>query len=112
MARNATTFVPIGRNVALWGVKSRLEHGQVIREDGEAEQLGEPNAAETSRNPEAATESQSQLHQEPVQEGISEEAANETTKQMAELQEGSRMRSSRRRGSACDSLQGDGTLGL
>jgi hypothetical protein len=47
--------------------------------------LAKPNAAETSRNPEAPTESQSQLHQEPVQEGISEEAANETTKQMAEL---------------------------
>jgi hypothetical protein len=113
VARNATTFVPIGRNVALWGVKSRLEHGQVIREDGEAGQLGEPNAAQASRNPEAATE-----EPEPAAalvrgraRGISEEAANETTKQMAELQgRYPGCAHSRRRKSACDSLQGDGQV--
>ena len=81
------TFVPIGWNVVLWGVKSRLEHGQVIREDNGAEQLGEANAAQASRNPEAATEGEGQLHQEPCKR-ISEEAANETRKQMAELKGG------------------------
>jgi len=39
--RNAMTFVPIGWNVVLWGVKTWLELGQVIGEDNEAEQVSE-----------------------------------------------------------------------
>ena len=46
--RNVTTFAPIGWNVVLWGVKTRLELGQVIGEDGEAEQVSEPNARQAS----------------------------------------------------------------
>ena len=46
--RNAMTFVPMGWNVVLWGVKTRLELGQVIGEDGEAEQVREPNAEQAS----------------------------------------------------------------
>jgi hypothetical protein len=66
---NAMTFVPIGWNVVSWGVKSRLEHGQVIREDGGAEQLGEANAAQASRNPEAAKEEPEPAALGAVQEG-------------------------------------------
>ena len=36
------TFVPIGWNVVLWGVKTRLELGQGIAEDCEAEEIREP----------------------------------------------------------------------
>jgi hypothetical protein len=36
------TFVPIGWNVVLWGVKSRLELGQGIGEDGGRSALANP----------------------------------------------------------------------
>ena len=38
------------------GRKNRLELGQGIGEDGETQQLSEPNAGQASQNPEAATE--------------------------------------------------------
>ena len=46
--RNAMTFVPMGWNAVLCGVKTRLELGQGIVEDGEAEQVSEPNAGQAS----------------------------------------------------------------
>jgi hypothetical protein len=50
------TFVPMGWNAVLCGVKTRLELGQGIVEDGEAEQVSEPNAGQASQNAKATTE--------------------------------------------------------
>jgi len=40
--RNAMTFVPIGWNVVLWGVKNLARAGQGIDEDGKRSSLANP----------------------------------------------------------------------
>ena len=50
------------------GRKNRLELGQGIGEDGETQQLSEPNAGQASQNPEAATE-----EPEPAASGAAQE---------------------------------------
>jgi len=62
------TFVPIGWNVVPWGIKTRLELGQGIAEDGEAKEISELNAGQASQNPEAATE-----EAEPAAAGAAQE---------------------------------------
>src|SRR5215469_8836052 len=62
--RNAMTFVPIGWNVVLWGVKTRLELRQGIGEDGKAEEVANRMRGKRYKVQKRLQNSQSYQHQE------------------------------------------------
>ena len=114
--RNAMTFVSIGWSVGFCGVKMRVELAgpseSIHKDEGSRIGLTNQTRASVTKFRKQSQKGQGQLNQEPCKR-TAEEADNETMKQMAELQEKyPGCVHSRRRGSACDSLQGDGTLGL